>query len=103
MIPVNTLDGVLLRSAFSRIFNIKAFKYMTFALSAVAPTIAAIESYSIISNSNIVPPLTGPILAVMIILFAFGYAFVTCNSRGSAGHVRVVIDQQHNDGTYSDK
>ena len=90
MIPVDTLDSVVLRSVFSRIFNTNAFRYMAYALSGVALTIAAIESYSVMTNSNVLPPLTGPILAVVIISFAFGYAFVTRNRGG-----RMVIDHHH--------
>lgn len=90
MIPVDTLDSVVLRSAFSRIFNTNAFRYMAYALSGLAMTIAAIESYSVISNSDILPPLTGPISAVIIISFAFGYAFATRN-KGS----RMMVDHHH--------
>lgn len=90
MIPVDTLDSVVLRSAFSRIFNTNAFRYMAYALSGGALTVAAIESYSVMTNSNVLPPLTGPILAVVIISFAFGYAFVTRNRGG-----RMVIDHHH--------
>lgn len=90
MIPVDTLDSVVLRSAFSRIFNTNAFRYMAYALSGVALIVAAIESYSVMTNSNVLPPLTGPILAVVIISFAFGYAFVTRNRGG-----RMVIDHHH--------
>ena len=82
MIPIDTLDSVVLRSAFGRIFHTKVFRYMAYALSAVALSIAAIESYSIITNLNILPPLTGPLLAVVIISVAFGYAFAT-RKRGS--------------------
>jgi nickel/cobalt transporter (NiCoT) family protein len=90
MIPVDTLDSIVLRSAFSRILNTSTFKYMAYALSGVALSIAAIESYSVISNSDILPPLTGPILAVIIISFSFGYAFVTRNNDG-----RMVVDHHH--------
>jgi hypothetical protein len=51
-----------------RTLNTSAFKYVAYALSGVALSIAAIESYSVISNSDILPPLTGPILAVIIFL-----------------------------------
>jgi nickel/cobalt transporter (NiCoT) family protein len=94
MIPVDTLDSIVLRSAFSRILNTSAFKYMAYALSGVALSIAAIESYSVISNSDILPPLTGPILAVIIISFSFGYAFVTRNNDG-----RMVVDHHHHHDT----
>ena len=79
MIPIDTLDSIVLRSVFSRIFNTKVFRNMAYALSGVALIFAVLESYSVISNSNILPPLTGPILASAIISFAFGYAFATRN------------------------
>jgi nickel/cobalt transporter (NiCoT) family protein len=81
LIPVDTLDSVVLRSAFSRMFNTKGFNYMSYALSGVAVTIAAFESYAIITNAEIVPPLTGPVLAIIIIAGAFGYAFATRKKR----------------------
>jgi nickel/cobalt transporter (NiCoT) family protein len=77
MIPVDTLDSVALRSAFSRIFNTKGFTYMAYALSGLALAIAAMESYSVISNSDVLPDFTGPVLAVIIICAAFGYGFAT--------------------------
>jgi high-affinity nickel-transport protein len=79
MIPVDTLDSVVLRSAFSRIFNTKGFTYMAYALSGLALTIASIESYSVIVKSEVLPDLTGPVLAVIIICAAFGYGFATRN------------------------
>jgi hypothetical protein len=48
-------------------------------MSGLALAIAAMESYSVISNSDILPPLTGPVLAVIIISAAFGYGFATRN------------------------
>ena len=44
-----------------------------------ALTIAAFESYSVITNVDMLPPLTGPVLAVTIIGAAFGYGFVVRN------------------------
>ncbi|HET7149074.1 MAG TPA: hypothetical protein VFI73_11300 [Candidatus Nitrosopolaris sp.] len=79
MIPVDTLNSVVLRSAFSRIFNTKGFTYMAYALSGLALTIAAMESYSVITKTNILSPLTGPVLAVIIISGAFGYSLMTRN------------------------
>lgn len=93
LIPIDTLDSVVLRSAFSRMFNTKGFTYLSYALSGVALTIAAFESYAVITNVKIVPPLTGPVLAIIIIAGAFGYGFATRKRR--------VVDQsisprQHN-------
>jgi nickel/cobalt transporter (NiCoT) family protein len=79
MIPVDTLDSVALRSAFSRILSTKGFTYMAYALSGLALAIAAMESYSVISNSGVLPDLTGPVLAVIIIGAAFGYGYLTRN------------------------
>jgi high-affinity nickel-transport protein len=86
MIPVDTLDSVVLRSAFSRIFNTKAFTYVAYALSGLALTIAAMESYSVILKSDILPDLTGPVLAVIIICTAFGYGFATRNKIAVQSH-----------------
>jgi len=41
-------------------------------LSVVALSVAAFESYAVITNVEIVPPLTGPVLAIIIIISAFG-------------------------------
>jgi nickel/cobalt transporter (NiCoT) family protein len=77
MIPVDTLDSFILRSAFSRILNTRGFKYMTYALSAVALTIAGVTSYETITSSEILPDLTGPVLAITIILVSFGSAYLS--------------------------
>ena len=81
LISVDTLDSVVLRSAFSRMFNTKGFTYLSYALSGVALTIATFESDAVITNVKIVPPLTGPVLAIIIIAGAFGYDFATRNRR----------------------
>jgi nickel/cobalt transporter (NiCoT) family protein len=79
MIPIDTLDSIVLRSAFGRIFNTNAFRYMAYALSGAAMSTVAIGSYSVITGRDILPPLTGPILAIVIISSAFGYAFIRQN------------------------
>jgi nickel/cobalt transporter (NiCoT) family protein len=81
MIPIDTLDSIILRSVFYRIFNTRAFRYMAYALSGVAVSTAAIESYSITTHYDILPPLLGPILAIVTISSAFAYAFATKNKR----------------------
>jgi high-affinity nickel-transport protein len=77
MIPVDTFDSVILRSAFSRILHAKGFKYMSYALSGAALIVASVASYEILTNSEILPKLTGPILAVAIVSSSFAYAFAT--------------------------
>jgi nickel/cobalt transporter (NiCoT) family protein len=81
MIPIDTIDSVILRSAFHRIFDKKGFRYMSYALSGAAVTIAGFASYGIIIGYQILPPLTGPILAIAIIGTSFIYGFTTRNKR----------------------
>ena len=98
MIPIDTLDSILLRSVFCRIFNTRAFRYMAYALSGVALITAAIESYSITNQSDILPPLIGPILAIVTISSAFAYAFVTkIKRRGVAVHTHDTINSYKKD------
>jgi nickel/cobalt transporter (NiCoT) family protein len=77
MIPVDTFDSVILRSAFSKILHAKGFRYMSYALSAAALSVAAVAAYEVLTNTEILPKLTGPVLAVTIVSASFGYAFAT--------------------------
>jgi high-affinity nickel-transport protein len=75
MIPIDTLDSIVLRSAFSRIFTTKAFRLLSYALSGLALGIAAVVSYSILEKVDVVPIWLGPVLAASIIGIAFAYGF----------------------------
>lgn len=77
MIPVDTFDSVILRSAFSKILHARGFRYMSYALSAMALSIALVTAYEALTDSEILPKLTGPVLAVTIVSASFGYAFAT--------------------------
>lgn len=79
MIPIDTFDSVILRSAFSRIFNTRGFRYMSYALSGAAMIVASVASYEILTKSSIMPEFTGPVLAIAIVSTSFGYAFATRN------------------------
>ena len=81
MIPVDTLDSIVLRSALHRIFDKKGFRYMSYALSVSAMVVAAFASYGIMTGSEILPGLTGPLLALVIISASFGYGFFTSKKR----------------------
>jgi high-affinity nickel-transport protein len=88
MIPMDTLDSFVLRTAFSRIFTTKGFRYLSYSLSAVALSIAGLVSYSILANlDNIVPAWLGPAMAVGLIAAAFGYGYGTRKKRASSGIV----------------
>lgn len=77
MIPIDTLNSILLRSAFSRIFGKRGFTYMSYSLSVAALAVGAIASYEIITNLEILPDITGPVLAVTILMASFGYAYAS--------------------------
>ena len=77
MIPIDTLDSVLLRSALSKIFHTKGFRYMSYALSGVALLVATGESYGILMHTNVMPVWVGAVLAAGIILTTFAYGFIT--------------------------
>lgn len=75
MIPLDTLDSVLLRSAFSRIFDSKGFRYMSYALSGAALAVAAVATYEKLSGMEIMPEFAGPVLAGGIVAISFAYSF----------------------------
>ena len=77
MIPIDTLDSVLLRSALSKIFHTKGFRYMSYALSGVALLVATGESYGILMHTDVMPVWVGAVLAAGIILTTFAYGFIT--------------------------
>jgi high-affinity nickel-transport protein len=79
MISVDTLNSVILRSAFSKILHGKGFRYMSYALSIVALTIASIVAYETLTNSEILPKITGLVLAVVVVSASFAYVFATRN------------------------
>ena len=81
MIPIDTFDSVVLRSAFSKIFHTKGFRYMSYALSGTALLVASFTAYQILTGAEILPKFTGPVLAVSIVSASFGYAFVTRKNR----------------------
>jgi high-affinity nickel-transport protein len=76
MITIDTFDSVILRSAFSKILHTNGFRLVSYALSGTALIIASVASYEIQTNSEILPQMTGPILAVGIVSSSFVYALV---------------------------
>ena len=77
MVSLDTIDSVLLNSVFSRIFEKKGFRYMSYALSGAAIVSAVLASYEALVNSVLLPKLTGPILAAAIIVISFVYSYAT--------------------------
>lgn len=81
MIPIDTLDSVLLRSSLSKIFNTKGFRYISYSLSGVAILVAASESYGVLRQQEMMPMWLGPVLASGIIVTAFMYGLTTRKSK----------------------
>ena len=92
MIPLDTLDSILLRSAFSKIFNSKGFKYMSYAMSGAALAVAALASYKNFTGTEIMPELTGPVLAGGIIVISFAYSFATRRKPGEAVIANSIVE-----------
>jgi high-affinity nickel-transport protein len=95
MVPIDTLDSFILRSTFSRIFDTRGFRYMAYSLSAAALVVAAVASYETITNSEILPDIIGPVIAITIIIVSFGYAYasrkrsmVNSHDAGSASQIK---------------
>ncbi len=101
MIPIDTLDSFILRSTFSRIFNTRGFRYMAYSLSAAALAVAALASIEKITNSEILPDMTGPVLAILIILASFGYVYATRKKQiinsNDVGSASQFTDKHRND------
>jgi len=74
MISLDTLDSVLLRSAFSRMFTKRGFRSMSYALSAAAVVVAAANMYKNFTGTEVMPDMTGPVLAGAILSISFAYA-----------------------------
>ena len=77
MVPVDTFDSVILRSAFSRTLGTKGFRYISYGLSGTAVIIASLASIQMITKTSIMPEFTGPVLAVGIVSASFGYVVLS--------------------------
>ncbi len=74
MVAMDTMDSVLFRAAFVRTLGTKGFRYLSYALSSVALIIATTSTLESVYNITIVPELTGPVLAVSVLVCTFVYA-----------------------------
>jgi high-affinity nickel-transport protein len=105
MIPLDMLDSILLRHAFSKIFNSKGFRYMSYALSGAALTVATVASYENLTGAEIMPELTGPVLAGGIIVTSFAYSFAIHRKSDNNNNIFVknVNNVDHDNAKNSDK
>ena len=77
MILMDTLNGVILRSAFWKIFDTKGFRCMSYGLSIVAVSVALLAGYKTMTNLEVIPEWAGPGLAIAVIGSSLGYAYLT--------------------------
>jgi hypothetical protein len=73
---------------------------MSYALSGVALTVAAAETYSTIYNVDM-PEYIGPVLAVTVIGTAFGYGYVTTTTHHHDVPTSSSIDNKPKEDTES--
>jgi high-affinity nickel-transport protein len=76
MITTDTLNSIILRSAFWKIFDTRGFRYMSYGLSIIAVSIALKTGYETMTNSEILPEWTGPVLAISVVSSSFVYAYL---------------------------
>lgn len=67
MISIDTLDSMLLRSAFTRLMNKSYFKSISYALSATALAVASLVFYETIFNVEVMNEFFGPVLTISVI------------------------------------
>lgn len=77
MVPLDTLNSVVLRKAFSRIIGSAGFRRISYALSGVALGVAAIASYETVADIEVLPDWAGPSMAGGIIAASFAYSFLS--------------------------
>jgi high-affinity nickel-transport protein len=77
MISMDTLNSIILRSAFWKIFQTKGFKYLSYGLSVVAVSVALTSGYETMTSLHIIPDWAGPALAIAVVSSSFSYAYLT--------------------------
>ena len=99
IISLDTLDSILLRSAFSKMLNSKGFRYMSYALSGAAMIVAGLATYENLTGAEAIPELAGPILFGGIVASAFGYAYATKGkAAGTITTSTITHDSDKHDG-----
>jgi nickel/cobalt transporter (NiCoT) family protein len=76
MISIDTLDSMLLRSAFARLMGKNYFKGISYALSATALAVASLVFYETIFNVEVMNEIFGPLLTVSILGVSLILAFI---------------------------
>jgi high-affinity nickel-transport protein len=75
MIPTDTLDSLLLREVFVRIIGTGGFRKMSYALSAVAVSLALLEGVGTVYGVAIIPAWSGPSVAASVVAVGLSYSY----------------------------
>jgi high-affinity nickel-transport protein len=75
MVPTDTLDSLVLREVFSRMTNSGGFRAMSYALSVLAITLAALEATGVASGIDLIPAWSGAFLALSVISAGLSYSY----------------------------
>ena len=75
MIPTDTLDSLVLRETFSRISGSGGFRMLSYGLSMVALVLAFSEGAGALAGVDLLPPWSGPVLALSVILVATSFYY----------------------------
>lgn len=75
MVPIDTLDSLLLREVFSRMSNSGGFKAMSYALSILAMSLALLEATGFVTGVELIPSWSGALLALSVVSVGFSYSY----------------------------
>jgi nickel/cobalt transporter (NiCoT) family protein len=67
MIPVDTIDSFMLRATFSKIIGSKTFRPVSYALGAIALSLALLEGIGTVTGTSLIPDWSGAAIAVTVI------------------------------------
>ena len=77
MIPTDTLDSLVLREVFARISGSGGFRVISYALSALAISLALLEGAGATAGVALIPVWSGAVLAVTVVSVGLTYAYYT--------------------------
>jgi high-affinity nickel-transport protein len=86
MIPADTLDSILLRSALKRIFKTASYAHLSYALSCSALAVAGLESYASVTGSQVIPEWAGIALAGIVIAASLIYSRIAGRKQSEIKH-----------------
>jgi high-affinity nickel-transport protein len=90
MVPTDTLDSLVLREVFARISGTSGFRAMSYALSALAISLALLEGVGTAAGVVLIPAWSGAPLAVSVVAVGLSYSYYQSPRKGAEDQVHVV-------------